>query len=156
MADTRAYRDAEEWVRTRGLVQRFGMRFTRRKLVVGAKEDNTPVYHEFDAVSEDVEIVASVKASSGRTAGGKFPTGKVKGAYFDLYFLQLARASMKILVLTDPAFFEIFRRDSNGKLPTDVQVLHLPLPRVLQDEVDEARKAASLEMTRPREQRGVD
>jgi hypothetical protein len=43
--------------------------------------------HEFDAVSADGKIICGIKSSSGLTSRGKNPSGKIAGAYQELYFL---------------------------------------------------------------------
>src|SRR2546428_707934 len=104
MADTRAQLLAEQWVRENGLPEFCGATFTKRVLRIGTRADGLPATHEFDAVSEDGRIVASVKASSGKTSGGNVPSGKLKDAFTELHFLGLAAAQRKILVLTDESF----------------------------------------------------
>jgi hypothetical protein len=72
--------------------------------------------HEFDAVSEDRTIVTSIKSNSGLTSGGRRPGGKTLACYAELYYLAQISAPTRLLVLTDPDFFEILERDSRGKL----------------------------------------
>lgn len=66
--------------------------------------------HEFDAVSQDGRVVASIKSASGLTAGGRIPAGKIKDSVAELYYLSLVSAPVRRLVLTTPAFFEIFEK----------------------------------------------
>lgn len=129
MADTRAYGEAERWVRDQGLPALYpGHRFEKLDLAVGTRRNGDLAYHEFDAVSDDRSIVASIKASSGLTTGGKLPVGKTKDSYAELHFLSLVKAPHRILVLTDPEFHRIFTEVSDGRLPAGVKVVHLPLP----------------------------
>jgi hypothetical protein len=151
MADTRAYGEAERWIRDIGLPARFpGQHFEKRDLRVGTRRNGDPGYHSFDAVSHDGQIVASVKASSGLTSGGKLPVGKTKDAYTELHFLSLVSASKRVLILTDSDFFRIFSDVSDGRLPQGVEVLHIPLPDEIQAKVRAARGIASEEMSRDR------
>jgi hypothetical protein len=148
MADTRAYSDAERWVREIGLPAHFpGQRFEKRELRVGTRRDGSAGYHSFDAVSQDGRIVTSVKASSGLTKGGKLPVGKTKDSFTELHFLSLVEAPYRFLVLTDPDFHQIFVGVSDGKLPPGVEILHIPLPGDLQAKVGAARAVASSEVT---------
>ena len=147
MANTKAYLRAEEWIRADGLPAKFQQSFAKRRLEVGTRTDGFPAYHEFDAVSSDAGIVASVKASSGFTAGRKPPDGKIKGAYAELYFLSLVTAPQRFLVLTDPEFHKIFLDTSDGKRPFGVQLLQITLPEEIQHELAEARAIASREVS---------
>ena len=73
MADTTYLRRiVETYVRDQ-LSREFGQTFSARFLSLqpGGR-------HEFDAVSEDRGVVASIKAASGLTAGGRNPSGKIK------------------------------------------------------------------------------
>lgn len=147
MADTTAYRVAEEWVRDNGLPNQFGQPFQKQRLRVGTKRDGSTAVHEFDAVSSDGTVVASVKATSGRTAGNKNPSGKIKDAYAELHFLGLVDAPSRILVLTDRDFYELFSRESDGKRPPGVELLHVNLPSDIQRRVEIAKRAASDEVS---------
>jgi hypothetical protein len=53
------------------LEQQEGQPFSKRVLPLAPGGS-----HEFDAVSADGMIVASIKSAGGRTSGGKFPGGQ--------------------------------------------------------------------------------
>lgn len=75
MADTRYLTTVvEDYVRGR-LEQFYGVKFTKQFLQL-----STGASHEFDAVAADGSIVASIKATSGLTAGGRIPVGKLHNA----------------------------------------------------------------------------
>lgn len=137
----------EEWVRDEGLPRRFRQRFNKMRLPIGIRRDGGAAEHEFDAVSDDRNTVASVKASSGRTAGNRNPSGKIKDAYAELLFLSLVKAPRRFLVLTDPSFFDIFQRGSDGKLPPGIEIVHLELPAERQERLGKATRVASREVT---------
>jgi hypothetical protein len=103
--------------------------------------------HEFDAVSSDGRVVASVKAASGLTAGGKVPTGKIKDCLAELYYLSLVDAPIRRLVLTTPAFFTIFTRATAGAVSEGIEIICVPLPADMQLQVDEVVRLASREVT---------
>lgn len=85
-------------------------------------------YHEFDAVSDNGRIVASVKTASGQSWGARHPSAKVTSCIAELYFLSLAKAHKKLLVLTSVEFHELFRNAMAGKVPHGVEIRHIPLP----------------------------
>ncbi len=147
MADTRVLKNqVEAYVRSE-LARRFGQPFTKQVLVVGQRSDGSDATREFDAVSADGHIVAGIKSSSGKTSGGSHPSGKVATAYQELYFLSLAQAERRILVLTDPEFHEIFKRHSDGRLAHGLELLLIPLPPELKEQAQKVHGEASQEMS---------
>lgn len=147
MADTRVMKHrVEPYVREK-LEAEFGQAFTQQFLPVGRRTDGSAAMHEFDAVSADRRIVAGIKSSSGRTSGGRRPSGKINAAYKELYFLSLVDANHRILVLTDPEFHQIMRNDSDGKLAPGLELMLIALPRELKEQVQAVHRAASKEMT---------
>jgi hypothetical protein len=103
---------------------------------------------EFDAVSADGSVVVAVKTSSGLTSGGNKPSGKVKGAITDLYYLSLIDAPVRRLVLTNPEFYDIFTTDMAGAIADGIDVVLVPLPAELQAMVDEVIAEAVDEIDR--------
>ena len=143
MADTMYLRRAvEDYVRDQ-LAKEFGQAFTAEFLALrpGGR-------HEFDAVSADRSVVASVKSASGLTSGGNIPNGKINDCLAELYYLSLVEAPLRRLVLTTPAFFDIFTRRTVGAVSSDIAVMCVPLPPDIQAKVDSVVRAASREVTR--------
>jgi hypothetical protein len=145
MADTRILKSKiEECVRN-WLEVKFGQPFHSRFLALSSVEGK-PRTHEFDAVSEDDTIVCSIKTASWKTSGKKRGSGKVQGAYTELYFLDHVQASQKYLVLTDSEFTECFRRETAGRLGVGLSLLHCPLSPELCREIDAVRTASRAEL----------
>lgn len=143
MANTSYLRyTVEPWVRDR-LAEKYAQSFTSQVLLLSPGGS-----HEFDAVSEDRQIVASIKANSGLTSGGNHPTGKVATCLNEIYFLTLVAASTRVLVLTNPEFYSIFTRVTTGQIAHDIHVELLPLPTEMQNVVDGVTQRASEEMSR--------
>ena len=145
MADTQFLKTKIE-DHVRGWLQaRFGQPFGKVFLpLVGVQ--GKPKKHEFDAVSQDRSIVCGIKTASWLTSGGKRGSGKVQGAYTELYFLNLVQAREKYLVLTDPDFFRCFEQECTGRLAIGIGLLHCPLPDELCREIDGIRKLSRLEL----------
>jgi hypothetical protein len=142
MANTSLLRSAvEDYVR-KELRSRHGLEFSPRFLKL-----RTGGQHEFDAVSSDGNVIASVKSASGLTAAGNVPDGKIKNCIAELYYLSLVGAPIRILVLTTPAFYEIFTRKMTGAIANGVEVKCIPLPPELQLRVDEVVRTASKEVS---------
>lgn len=132
----------EPYVREQ-LAAQFGQPFTAQFLPLpgGGR-------HEFDAVSEDRAVVTSIKSHSGLTSGGNRPGAKIQACYAELYYLAQVVAPSRVLVMTNPEFFEIFERDSRGRgrLVPWIDLALVPLPPEIQRSVDEVTRAASAEM----------
>ena len=125
------------------LTERCGTKFDAQVLTLSSGGT-----HEFDAVSDDGSVIASIKANSGLTSGGNHPTGKVATCLNEVYFLTLVTAPTRLLVLTNPEFKEIFQRTTAGKIAPGIEVILVPLPVEMQETVDGVTRKASDEMSR--------
>ena len=134
-------REVERYVRDQ-LSDEFHQSFTSEFLALrpGGR-------HEFDAVSADRSVVASVKSASGLTSGGKKPSGKIKDCLAELYYLSLVDAPIRRLVLTTPAFFDIFEKVTAGAIADGLALVCMPLPPEMQRQVDLIVQEASKEVT---------
>jgi hypothetical protein len=102
MADTSYLKSiVEDHVLAR-LKEQFGVSFKTEFLPL-VRVQGIAKTHELDAVSEDWTIVCSIKTASLKTSGGKRGSGKVHGAYTELYFLGLVRARDKYLLSSSDA-----------------------------------------------------
>lgn len=149
MADTRYLKSiVEDHVRA-WLNEKFDQPFTSKFLpLIGVQ--GTARTHEFDAVSQDGLIVCSIKTASWKTATGKRGDGKVGGAYREVYFLDHVPAHQKYLILTDPAFFDCFWRETQGRLAAGVGLIHCPLPPEICNEIATIRLKSRVELNIPR------
>lgn len=107
--------------------------------------------HEFDAVSADRSVVAAIKSNSGLTSGGNRPGAKILSCYAELYYLLQMDAPHRMLVMTNPEFFDIFSRDSAGRLHPDLELKLVRLPVEMQARIDGVTQAASQEMAGSRQ-----
>jgi hypothetical protein len=132
--------EVEAFVRCE-LEHRYGRPFSSRflRLVTGGQ-------HEFDAVSDDGSIVASIKASSGLTSGGRLPSGKFNDNIAELYFLTLVEAQQRFLILTSPEFYALLQRKLKERIAPGLSLLCIPLAEDIQREVDAVVLQASREM----------
>jgi len=141
MADTTYMKnEVELWVRD-WLAQQFpGYSFSKQSLglITGGK-------HEFDAVSQDRSIIAGIKAHSWKTKSGNLPSGKYAQLYQELYFLSLAEASKKFLILTNEDMHKDFVKRSQGKLAKGIDVIFCRLPLQMRVKVEGVQAAASRE-----------
>lgn len=141
VADTSYLRyTVEPWVRDQ-LSQRYNLGFESRRLILSPGGTR-----EFDAVSEDLSVVASIKAHSGLTSGGRNPSAKISSALLEVYFLSLIEPQRRLLILTNPDFYEIFTKRTIGQVPDSISVELITLPSTMQVVVDQVTSKASEEM----------
>jgi len=109
---------AESLVR-KSLSTEFGQVFRERTLQVGIALDGYPALKSFDAVSEDVKIIAMVKEYSAENlAGNQTRHARVMR---DLYFLSLCPAERKFLYLTAP-FYEWFKNQRDAAVAPGIEI----------------------------------
>jgi len=125
-----------------------GHTFAEKALPLRRKKDGNYAVHNFDAVSEDNSIVASIKSHSWLTSSGKRPAGKIGEIYESLYFLSLVNAKTKLLILTDREAYNGFLAVSNGKIGEGIDIKLYPLTPELQLLVEDIHRKASQEMSR--------
>ena len=142
MADTRVQLEVEDWVRREWMAQRFGQQFFRErvKLSPGGVCD-------FDAVSADRKIVAAISTSGALTAGGKQGVGKMLKIRSDMYFLLLAAADRRLVVLTESDMHERCVKEATiGRVPSSIEFVCAKIPVELEARLRVSRGAASDEV----------
>ncbi len=142
MANTTIQGKVEKWVRDEWMPVHFGLPFHKARLQLSSGG-----FFEFDAVSADKAIVASISTSTGVTSGGKYPVGKVHKLRADILFLTLAPAKRRIMILTEADMHAICRKEAqNGRLPKEIEFVLADVPRPLAAEVKAARDQCSVEV----------
>src|ERR1022692_905424 len=96
MADTRVRLEVEDWVWRNWMAVEFGTKFSRERLPL-----RSGGVFDFDAVSEDHSIVATISTSGAKTSGGKHAVGKILKLRSDMLFLTMVEAKRRIVVLTE-------------------------------------------------------
>src|SRR5579864_8773616 len=96
MADTRVQLEVEDWVRRNWMTTHFGMRFSRERLPL-----RSGGVFDFDAVSDDRSVVATISTSGSKTSGGKHAVGKILKLRSDMLFLTMVQAARRVIVLTE-------------------------------------------------------
>lgn len=126
----------------------LGNIFTEKRLPLHKKKDGTYAYHNFDAVSDDNSIIASIKSHSWLTSGGNLPSGKIGQIYQSIYYLSLVTAEKKLMIFTDLETYERFSEFSNGKLGDGIEIKYIKLSEELQRIMIQIQNEASEEMSR--------
>lgn len=143
MADTRAQIEAEDWVRQVWMLKHLGKEFFRERV----KLSSGGVF-DFDAVTQDRTIVATISTSGSRTASGKHAVGKVMKIRSDLYFLLLADAERRLCVLTERDMYDWCLQEVKlGRVPRSIEFMHVDLPADLRNKLAASRAVASREVS---------
>lgn len=143
MADTRVQLEVEDWVRTSWMAEKFGTKFRRERLLLrsGGKFD-------FDAVSADDSIIATISTSNSLTAGGKHGVGKMMKLRSDMLFLILAKASRRLVVLTERDMYErCLAEAEGGRVPPEVEFVLADIPADLRTRLIAAKAKSSSEVS---------
>ena len=145
MANSKAHRDAEDWVRENRLHLQFNTKFHKKRLSL-----RTGGVFEFDAVSEDGRIAISISTSGGETTGQKKASPKMNKIRSDALFLLLADVDQRYIMFTEPKMFALCEEQIRLKrFPTEVQILLETLPDELEDSLVKSRRFAA-EVINPR------
>ena len=146
MASTAIQSEVERWIREEWLRRRFGRSFTKKKVRLKSGGE-----FEFDAVSDDDKVVANISTSSLRTASGNRGSGKIDKVRSDIYFLLLAGAAEKrVMLLTESDMHEAWLKQiDRGRVPDSVQIRCVEIPNPLREKLRCAQKKASDEVTPP-------
>ncbi len=142
MADTRVQTEVEDWVREQWMPNELGQRFHRERVRLSSGG-----VFDFDAVSDDRKIVASISTSGGRTSSGKLGVGKLHKLRSDMLFLLMAEGERKVLCLTERDMLEVCQKEANGgRVPKGIEIIYATVPAELDKRLKAAREVASREV----------
>jgi hypothetical protein len=103
----------------------------KRKLSICARSDNSPIFHEFDIVSVnkdfefDGKLVGEVKSDKFGSENG-YRTTRFCRMVTACMYLQKIKAKKRLLILTNKEFFNRFKKDANGVISKDIDIVHIP------------------------------
>ena len=141
MADTRTQLEVEDWVRRNWMPTQYGQRFSRERLRL-----RSGGVFDFDAVSEDHTIVATVSTSASKTSGGKHAVGKILKLRSDMLFLTLVEAKRRIIVLTEEDMYvQCEKEAAGGRVPSEIEFICAPIPDEMRTRLVAAQSVASRE-----------
>src|SRR5579871_5544396 len=143
MANTNVQLEVEDWVRRNWMTARFGVRFSRERLRL-----RSGGVFDFDAVSEDRSIVATISTSGSKTAGGKNAVGKLLKLRSDMLFLTMVEAEKRLIVLTEPDMLKQCQKEADGgRVPPEITFLCAAIPEALRQRLIAARGKCSEEVS---------
>jgi hypothetical protein len=139
MADTRIQLEVEDWVRRNWMRSEFGMRFSRERIRL-----RSGGVFDFDAVSEDHTIVATISTSAFKTQAGKNGVGKMLKMHSDMLFLTMVEARRRIIVLTERDMYDQCKKEADGgRVPPEIEFVCAVIPDELRIRLSAARLRAS-------------
>lgn len=143
MANSHYQLEVEKHLRTYYLSEYFHQGFRVAKLPLSSGG-----IFEFDAVSDDGEIVVCISTSTGKTLRGKFAAGKVQKIRADMLFLLMAQARQRIILFTEADMYQIFLSERDkGRVPQEIEFLHAEIPAEIAEKLKAARQLASDEVS---------
>jgi len=117
MADTRIQIEVEDWVRRNWMPSQYETNFFRERLPL-----RSGGVFDFDAVSEDRSIVATISTSGAKTSGGKHAVGKILKLRSDMLFLTMVEAKRRIIVLTERDMCDQCEKEAaGGRVPPEIE-----------------------------------
>lgn len=145
MANTQPQLQAELWVVTQYLPNHFKKQFKGKSIPL-----TWGGCFNFDAVSEDGEIIACISTSAAKTVSGKSAAGKYHKIKADaLYLLNANNAKKRFLIFTEKDMYSHFLKEKEaGRFPLEIELLFVELPETINQKVLEAKKLASKEVSR--------
>lgn len=141
MADTRIQLEVEDWVRRNWMAQEYGTRFSRERLRL-----RSGGVFDFDAVSDDHSIVATISTSGSKTSGGKQAVGKILKLRSDMLFLTMVEAKQRVIVLTERDMCDYcVKEKAAGRIPPEIDFVRAIIPDDLRSRLVTARLKSSEE-----------
>ena len=143
MANTTCQLECEDWVRLQWLPSQLGQQFHRERLRL-----TSGGVFDFDAVSADRRIAATISTAGANTSSGKRGAGKLSKLRADMLFLLMADVSRRLIILTESDMYDLCQREAQaGRVPTPIEFLHAPLPSELCRRRPAARRISSAEVS---------
>ena len=143
MANTTVQLEVEVFIRETWMPERFLQKFTKDKvrLISGG-------LFEFDAVSPDALIGASISTSGAKTKSGKKGAGKIFKLRSDMLYLLQADFARRFIVLTEKDMSdECVKEKYLGRHPIEIEFFLAELPQELRQRLESARVSASDEVS---------
>jgi hypothetical protein len=123
------------------MLTHFGMKFSRERLPL-----RSGGVFDFDAVSDDRSIVATISTSGSKTSGGKHAVGKILKLRSDMLFLTMVKTSRRVMVLTERDMCDQCEKEAaGGRVPPEIEFVCAIIPDELRIRLVTARQTASIE-----------
>jgi hypothetical protein len=146
MADIRMQLEVEDWVRRNWMPTQYGAKFSRERLPL-----RSGGVFDFDAVSDDHSIVATISTSGAKTSTGNQGSGKILKLRSDMLFLTMVEAKRRVIILTERDMCDQCEKEfAGGRVPPEIKFVCAVIPDDLRARLVAARSKASGEHMMPR------
>ena len=143
MADSKAQRVAEIWIRENWLPLKFKKPFVKKRLPLRPGGQ-----FEFDGVSSDGRTAVCISTCCGLRSSGKKATPKLHKIRSDALFLLLADVDRRVIVFSDQQMFDLCQAEIKaGRFPRDIDIEIVSLPAELEAALVLGRRLAAEEVT---------
>src|SRR2546423_8411977 len=106
------------------MASHFGTKFSRERLPL-----RSGGVFDFDAVSDDRSIVATISTSGSKTSGGKNAVGKILKLRSDMLFLTMVEPERRIIVLSEQDMCDqCLKEAAGGRVPKEIEFVCAPIP----------------------------
>jgi len=117
----------------------YGMKFSRERLTL-----RSGGVFDFDAVSADHSIVATISTSGSKTSSGNHGSGKILKLRSDMLFLTMVNARLRIIILTEQDMCDQCEKEAaGGRVPPEITFICAVIPDDLRKRLIAARTKAS-------------
>ncbi len=141
MAPSNVQKECELWIVNEWLPKQYDCIFSETKLVMQERGE-----FKFDAVNKENSIVGNISTSSARTHDGASASGPKSKLRADCLMLALVSSPKKLMLLTELCMYNFaVKEQKEGRLPLDIELLHIELPEELKTKLIHARDLASKE-----------
>src|SRR5205823_14095124 len=124
VADTRMQLEVEDWVRRNWMRSHFGTAFSRERLPLRSGD-----VFDFDAVSQDHSIVATISTSGSKASAGKNAVGKMLKLRSDMLFLTMVEAKRRLIILTERDMWDQCEKEAaGGRVPPEIEFACATIP----------------------------
>jgi hypothetical protein len=121
------------------MTKEYGTKFSRERLRL-----RSGGVFDFDAVSDDHSIVATISTSGSKTSGGKQAVGKILKLRSDMLFLTMVEAKQRLIILTERDMCDYCEKEkAAGRIPPEIDFVCAIIPEDLRTRLVAARLKAS-------------
>jgi hypothetical protein len=143
LADTRCQLECEDWVRQVWMPNEFAQPFFRERVRL-----RSGGVFDFDAVTADQSIVATISTSGATTSSGKNAVGKLMKLRSDMLFLILAAPKRALMILTEKDMYDAMQKErAGGRVPPEIEFYCAPLPTELAERLRSAKVVSAEEVS---------
>jgi hypothetical protein len=126
--------EAEDYIRKEALPKIYGQKFRRERMKL-----STGGYYDFDAVSDDEQILCCISTSVGETGGGNSAISKLFKMKAELLSMLLAGQKKMVMAFSNKQMAGLLQNEQDqGRIPLEVEIHVVSLPENMLSGLNEA------------------